>query len=372
MVALYRCGRQPEALAAYQAGRRTMVEELGIEPSPALQRVERAILGHHAWLDPPPRAMPPDARAQAEDRRRPPAGGTRRRRLLVVAGTSLAVMLALFMTGPLQGARGSAPGVAGPDTVGIIDGSQNVVSAVVTGIGRPGGVTYGAGAVWITDSADDLLLRVDLAQQVRDRIPVGRGPAGVAAGDGEIWVANELDGTISEINPGAGTVVATIRVGNGPGAIALVLRIGLGSGARPTTRWPGSILAAASLLPPLPGQCPGLRCGRSTGDLGDQHGHQAAAAHRPRLQPCLTCFPDRQLAGWRGGWRGECLGRRFKRHSCATRSADRPRADDQGRRLTGQRRFCRRRRLGRGQSQRQRRQDRPRQYRLDTAHPRGQ
>jgi DNA-binding SARP family transcriptional activator len=53
MVALYRCGRQPEALAAYQAARRTMVEELGIEPSPALQRVERAILAHDAWLDPP-------------------------------------------------------------------------------------------------------------------------------------------------------------------------------------------------------------------------------------------------------------------------------------------------------------------------------
>lgn len=93
MVALYRCGRQPEALAAYQAARRTMVEELGIEPSPALQRVERAILAHDAWLDPPPRAMPPSARAQAGDRRRSPAGGTRRRRLLAVAGTSLAVTL---------------------------------------------------------------------------------------------------------------------------------------------------------------------------------------------------------------------------------------------------------------------------------------
>jgi peptide/nickel transport system substrate-binding protein len=220
MVALYRCGRQPEALAAYQAARRTMVEELGIEPSPALQRVERAILAHDAWLDPPPPAIPPNARAQAHNSRRSPSGGTRRRRLLAVAGTSLAVTLALFMTGPSKGAGGSAPVVAGPNTVGIIDGSRNVVSGVVSGIGRPGGVAYAAGATWITDSADDLLLRVDSAQQIRDRIPVGRGPAGVAAGDGELWVANELDGTISEVNPGAGTVVATIRVGNGPGAIA--------------------------------------------------------------------------------------------------------------------------------------------------------
>ena len=61
MVALYRCGRQPEALAAYRSARRDMVEELGIEPGPALRRVERAILAQDAWLDPPPRAVPPGA-----------------------------------------------------------------------------------------------------------------------------------------------------------------------------------------------------------------------------------------------------------------------------------------------------------------------
>jgi YVTN family beta-propeller protein len=84
---------------------------------------------------------------------------------------------------------------------------------------EPGGVAHGAGVTWITDTADDLLLRVDSAGQVVDRIPVGRGPAGVAVGEGQVWVANQLDGTVSEVNP-AGTVVATIGVGNGPGVIA--------------------------------------------------------------------------------------------------------------------------------------------------------
>ncbi len=219
MVALYRCGRQPEALAAYQSARHAMVEELGIEPSPALQRVERAILAQDAWLDPPPRAVPPGARAQADGGERSLAGAARRRRLPAVAGTTLAVTLALLITGSSRGAGGSAPVTAGPNTVGVIDSSRNALSAVVTGTGRPGGVSYAAHAIWITDSADDLLLRVDSAQQVIDRIPVGRGAAGVTAGDGEIWVANELDGTVSEVNPGAGTVVATIRVGNGPDAI---------------------------------------------------------------------------------------------------------------------------------------------------------
>ncbi len=44
MTALYRSGRQAEALDAYQDARRTLVDELGIEPSPALQELERAIL----------------------------------------------------------------------------------------------------------------------------------------------------------------------------------------------------------------------------------------------------------------------------------------------------------------------------------------
>jgi DNA-binding SARP family transcriptional activator len=44
MLALYRTGRQAEALEAYQATRRALVDELGIEPSPALQELEKAIL----------------------------------------------------------------------------------------------------------------------------------------------------------------------------------------------------------------------------------------------------------------------------------------------------------------------------------------
>lgn len=44
MLALYRAGRQAEALQAYQDARRTLVEELGIEPSPELQELHGAIL----------------------------------------------------------------------------------------------------------------------------------------------------------------------------------------------------------------------------------------------------------------------------------------------------------------------------------------
>src|SRR5205085_6477543 len=50
MLALYRAGRQADALAVYQRARRTLVDELGIEPSESLRKLERAILAHDPSL----------------------------------------------------------------------------------------------------------------------------------------------------------------------------------------------------------------------------------------------------------------------------------------------------------------------------------
>ena len=51
MVALYRCGRQPEALRAYQDLRRHLGEELGLEPSPDLAALEQAIVSRSPALE---------------------------------------------------------------------------------------------------------------------------------------------------------------------------------------------------------------------------------------------------------------------------------------------------------------------------------
>ena len=58
MLALYRSGRQSEALAAYRETRTTLVEEVGVEPGPALQRLEKAILAQAPALDTPSRPKP--------------------------------------------------------------------------------------------------------------------------------------------------------------------------------------------------------------------------------------------------------------------------------------------------------------------------
>ncbi|WP_460917291.1 ATP-binding protein [Plantactinospora veratri] len=64
MIALYRCGRQADALRHYQEVRSRLAEELGMDPAPALRRLHRQILANDPVLDAPPAPAPA----------RPPAG----------------------------------------------------------------------------------------------------------------------------------------------------------------------------------------------------------------------------------------------------------------------------------------------------------
>jgi DNA-binding SARP family transcriptional activator len=58
LLALYRSGRQAEALQAYQEGRRILVEQLGIEPSRELQQLHGAILRQEVGLQAPSAPVP--------------------------------------------------------------------------------------------------------------------------------------------------------------------------------------------------------------------------------------------------------------------------------------------------------------------------
>jgi DNA-binding SARP family transcriptional activator len=97
MLALYRSGRQGEALEAYQAARRVLIDELGIEASPALQRLEKAILVQDDSLELPDQARPaaiaePGPAPTKEEPIAPPA---ETRKIVTVVFTNVADSTAL-------------------------------------------------------------------------------------------------------------------------------------------------------------------------------------------------------------------------------------------------------------------------------------
>jgi peptide/nickel transport system substrate-binding protein len=210
LIALYRCGRQAEALEAYRSTRRRLVDDLGVEPGPELKELERRILQHDPSLEAPRR----EGRPVPAVRELPRRGAVIAFAGLLAAG-GVAAILAVALSGKETHALAAAP-----NSVGVVDGRHDRLQMVIKAGGEPGGIATGAGAVWVTDTASDLLLRIGENGRSVDRIPVGHRPTGVAVGAGQVWVVNQLDRTVSEVNPRALRQVRSIQVGNGAGAIA--------------------------------------------------------------------------------------------------------------------------------------------------------
>jgi hypothetical protein len=107
------------------------------------------------------------------------------------------------------------------NAVVFVDRARGATVAQADTGGSPTALSAGAGSLWATDSAHDLVLRLDESgYRTVDRIQVERGPSAIVATRDGIWVANTGSGTLSEISPSSGTVVATVRVGEAPVAIA--------------------------------------------------------------------------------------------------------------------------------------------------------
>src|SRR5439155_1645355 len=125
MAALYRCGRQAEALEAYREVRRVLLDDLGVEPGPALRELERAILRQDPALGAP--APPPAPIATRLGRRWPLLVGA-----AVLVGAALAAMLAFAHPG---GAKAVA---VKPHSVAVIDPAKNALVKDIAVGGYPG------------------------------------------------------------------------------------------------------------------------------------------------------------------------------------------------------------------------------------------
>ena len=235
MLALYRCGRQAEALAAYRRARDQLAEELGIDPGEPLRRLHASILtqdpslggvgsraaptaDHRAHtgkpaVEPQPSRALPIAGHHEKARNRPGM------RFLLALGTALAIVV---VAGIGAVARPWAHGPAGlPGSIVGLIGSAGGRGVAGVRVGSPAGLAYGDGSVWAVDGADGTVSRINPATHaVLQQITVGSAPSAVTVTGGNVWVANSGDGTVSQINAAAGRVVQTITVGNIPVAIA--------------------------------------------------------------------------------------------------------------------------------------------------------
>ena len=81
-------------------------------------------------------------------------------------------------------------------------------------------IQVGAGSVWFVGNALPKLFSIDPAgtSLTSTKFDVGLGPSAIAVGEGAVWVANNLDGTVSRVDPKSGPV-ATITLGAPPAGI---------------------------------------------------------------------------------------------------------------------------------------------------------
>ena len=224
MLALYRSGRQAEALAAFRRARDLLSDQLGLEPGPELRELERAILVHapelgHVSGGAVERALRPLAAGPPLERVKHRNRPRRTRLWAAVAATAVGVALAIGVA-VLRSDQTHATELS--NSVGELGVNGGSIGHRLALPGPPGGAVSAHGSVWVTSPDDNAVYRIDpRTPSITDRIPVGAGPNAIAATGRDIWVANTLGDSVSRIDVANDRVIHTTPVGAEPTGIAV-------------------------------------------------------------------------------------------------------------------------------------------------------
>jgi DNA-binding SARP family transcriptional activator/streptogramin lyase len=254
MLALYRSGRQAEALRVYADGRRSLVDELGLDPGPELQQLEQAILRQDPSLAPPRRPRLGRRRRVAAWGALPVAvaaavagvvltrGGTESPRAesgtpinavaFVSARTGRLVGRSEGLNAPLQSTfyGGALWNLSFTGILSKIDPQTGTVLASASTVALPCGLAAGEGALWVSDCSAPAVVRIDPAHDVvvgRAALPVSRreladATQSVAVGAASVWVGQGFDNPsyVWRLDPATGRVLHRYVIPDG-GAEAL-------------------------------------------------------------------------------------------------------------------------------------------------------
>ena len=198
MLALYRGGRQAEALGAFREFRSKLDDELALEPSAELQELERQILNH----DP-----------QLGRVRRPPDESRRRRALILVGAGGALVFAATLVAVVLVVARGGSQGgllTIAPNSLGAIDPRSNRLVAQLPLGSSPTAVSVDSDGVWVADGGRHQLIAVDPQRlEVVRRVALQSIPTAIAVEGNLVWATNPLGadtGSLSRVDARSGAV----------------------------------------------------------------------------------------------------------------------------------------------------------------------
>jgi DNA-binding SARP family transcriptional activator/DNA-binding beta-propeller fold protein YncE len=254
MVALYRSGRQTEALDVYQETRRTLTEQVGLDPGEELQQLERAILIHDPSLEvarslpaagakPSVRTAAPGTTHRAEAPRAPPVTPQRssnrrlgRRHLIALLGTL--VLTAVGTTAVVLKNRSDGGLSVVPNSIAVVDSQTGQLVDDVVLDRRPYAITHGEGGVWVANADEGTVSHIDpKKRKVVSVIKAGPDIGDLATGFGSVWAAGGSSGTVIRIDPNLKEVEATVRLAaTGESSARSVSWIATGAGAVWATR----------------------------------------------------------------------------------------------------------------------------------------